>query len=53
MAEIALYAKEFNIEKAVAILPTYSGKIGDGKIFVSSIEEVLRIRTGEKGSDAV
>ena len=31
----------------------YSGKIGDGKIFVSNIEEVLRIRTGEKGSDAV
>ena len=31
----------------------YSGKIGDGKIFVSTIDQVLRIRTGEKGSDAV
>ena len=31
----------------------YSGKIGDGKIFISNIEQVLRIRTGEKGSDAV
>ena len=31
----------------------YSGKIGDGKIFVSNIEQVLRIRTGEKDSDAV
>ena len=31
----------------------YSGKIGDGKIFVSTIEQVLRIRTGEKDSDAV
>ena len=31
----------------------YSGKIGDGKIFVSPIEHVLRIRTGEKDSDAV
>jgi nitrogen regulatory protein P-II 1 len=30
-----------------------SGKIGDGKIFVSSIDEVIRIRTGEKGADAV
>ena len=29
------------------------GKIGDGKIFVSSIEEAIRIRTGEKGNDAV
>ena len=28
-------------------------KIGDGKIFVSPIEQVLRIRTGETGSDAV
>ena len=28
MAEIALYAKEFNIEKAVAVLPTYPGKTG-------------------------
>ena len=31
----------------------YSGKIGDGKIFISSIEQVIRIRTGEKDSDAV
>ena len=31
----------------------YSGKIGDGKIFVSTIEQVIRIRTGEKDSEAV
>ena len=31
----------------------YSGKIGDGKIFISNIEQVMRIRTGEKNSDAV
>ena len=31
----------------------YSGKIGDGKIFVSNIEKVIRIRTGEKDSEAV
>ncbi|KZY65517.1 transcriptional regulator, partial [Oleiphilus sp. HI0061] len=30
-----------------------TGKIGDGKIFVSSLEQVIRIRTGETGSDAV
>jgi nitrogen regulatory protein P-II 1 len=30
-----------------------TGRIGDGKIFVSSIEEVIRIRTGETGSDAI
>ena len=30
-----------------------TGKVGDGKIFVSSLEEVVRIRTGETGPDAV
>ena len=30
-----------------------TGRIGDGKIFVSDIEEVIRIRTGETGIDAV
>ncbi len=30
-----------------------TGKIGDGKIFVSSIEQTIRIRTGEAGSDAL
>ncbi len=30
-----------------------TGKIGDGKIFVSSIQEVIRIRTAERGKDAI
>jgi nitrogen regulatory protein P-II 1 len=30
-----------------------TGRIGDGKIFVSSVEQVIRIRTGEKGSAAI
>ena len=30
-----------------------TGRIGDGKIFVSNIEEVVRIRTGERGDDAI
>ena len=30
-----------------------TGRIGDGKIFVSMVEEALRIRTGETGSDAI
>ncbi|MCB1856820.1 MAG: P-II family nitrogen regulator [Gammaproteobacteria bacterium] len=30
-----------------------TGKIGDGKIFVSSLEQVIRIRTGETGADAL
>ena len=31
----------------------HTGKIGDGKIFVSSVEQALRIRTGETGEEAV
>ena len=30
-----------------------TGQMGDGKIFVSNLEEVIRIRTGETGEDAV
>jgi nitrogen regulatory protein P-II 2 len=30
-----------------------TGKIGDGKIFVTSLEQVVRIRTGESGPDAL
>ncbi len=30
-----------------------TGKIGDGKIFVTPVEEAIRIRTGEKGEDAI
>ena len=31
----------------------HTGKIGDGKIFVASIDQVVRIRTGETGADAI
>ncbi|MFT6791238.1 MAG: nitrogen regulatory protein PII, partial [Cellvibrionaceae bacterium] len=31
----------------------HSGKIGDGKIFVSNLEQVIRIRTGESDEDAL
>jgi nitrogen regulatory protein P-II 2 len=30
-----------------------TGKIGDGKIFVSAVEDVVRIRTGETGAEAL
>ena len=39
------------IEAIVAAART--GKIGDGKIFVSALEQVIRIRTGETGQDAL
>tara|TARA_B100001121_G_C18265085_1_gene423506 strand:+ start:234 stop:572 length:339 start_codon:yes stop_codon:yes gene_type:complete len=31
----------------------HTGRIGDGKIFISNIDEVIRIRTGESGKDAI
>ncbi len=37
----------------VIIKAARTNKIGDGKIFISSIDEVIRIRTGETGSSAV
>ena len=35
------------------IKTAYTGKIGDGKIFVQDIEDVIRIRTGERGNNAL
>jgi nitrogen regulatory protein P-II 2 len=32
---------------------TNTGKIGDGKIFVTAVEQIIRIRTGETGSEAI
>jgi nitrogen regulatory protein P-II 1 len=31
----------------------HTGRIGDGKIFVTTVEEAIRIRTGERGTDAI
>src|SRR3712207_5486217 len=43
------------VERAIEAIQqeAHTGRIGDGKIFVTPVEEVVRIRTGEKGSDAV
>jgi nitrogen regulatory protein P-II 1 len=53
--KITIVAKQENVDK---ILETISdaaktGKIGDGKIFVSNIDKVLRIRTGELDNEAL
>ena len=43
------------LDKAVETIvnAANTGKIGDGKIFVSNLEQVIRIRTGETGEDAI
>ena len=53
--KIEIIVEDDIVEKAMESIKkaAFSGKIGDGKIFVSNIEQVMRIRTGEKGSDAV
>ena len=43
------------VERAIEAIQqaAQTGRIGDGKIFVTPVEEVIRIRTGEKGADAI
>lgn len=43
------------LDKAIEAIQTSAktGRIGDGKIFVSNIDEAIRIRTGETGDDAI
>jgi nitrogen regulatory protein P-II 2 len=43
------------VEQAVEAITkaAHTGKIGDGKIFITPLEEIIRIRTGETGSEAI
>jgi len=52
---IEVVVKDSLVPEVVEAITSASrtGKIGDGKIFVTPIEEAVRIRTGEKGEDAV
>ena len=53
--KIEVVLEDGQVERAVEAIQqaAHTGRIGDGKIFVSAIEEALRIRTGEKGPDAL
>ena len=53
--KIEIFVNDSEAEKVVESIKNaaYAGKIGDGKIIVSNIEQVLRIRTGEEDSDAI
>ena len=53
--KIKVLAPEHLVEKAVAaaMKVARTGKIGDGKISITSVEEVIRIRTGERGEAAI
>jgi nitrogen regulatory protein P-II 1 len=53
--KIELVLQDTDLDRVVGVITesARSGKIGDGKIFVSTIEEVFRIRNGERGSSAL
>jgi len=52
---LELVVKEEDLETVLTAIQesAKSGEIGDGKIFVSPVEDVVRIRTGERGKEAV
>jgi nitrogen regulatory protein P-II 1 len=53
--KIELVLENDMLERAVdAILQAaHTGRIGDGKIFISTVEDVIRVRTGERGKEAI
>ena len=53
--KIEVICEDAVAERAVEAIVTAArtGRIGDGKIFVSTVDEVVRIRTGERGADAI
>lgn len=53
--KIECVVSDENLEKALDIIVTNAktGEIGDGKIFVYQVEDALRIRTGERGPQAI
>jgi len=53
--KIEVVLRDDQVESSIEAIrkAAQTGRIGDGKIFVSTIEEVVRIRTGETGEDAI
>lgn len=53
--KIEIVLEENLVERAIEAIQksAHTGRIGDGKIFVSSVEDAIRIRTGEKGAEAI
>ena len=53
--KIEVVLPEELVERAVDAIQkaARTGRIGDGKIFITSVEEVIRIRTGETGNEAI
>ncbi|PQM47093.1 Nitrogen regulatory protein P-II [Mycobacterium talmoniae] len=52
---VEVLVDDFAVDKAVDLIvrAARTGKIGDGKVWVSPVETVVRVRTGERGVDAI
>jgi len=53
--KLELVVKEDQLQRCIEAISAAArtGKIGDGKIFIYAVEQVIRIRTGETGSEAI
>ena len=53
--KIEVVMEDSMVDRAIEAIQqaAHTGRIGDGKIFVTTIDEVIRIRTGERGEDAL
>ena len=53
--KLEILVKDDQLEEIIQVImqAAQTGKIGDGKIFVSDLEDVIRIRTEERGEDAI
>ena len=53
--KIELIVPDDIVDEVIEVIKSkaHTGRIGDGKIFISSVEEVIRIRTGESGKNAI
>ena len=51
--EIAIHAEQEEPVIEAIVAAAHTGKVGDGKIFVTALEQVVRIRTSEDGADAI
>ncbi len=54
-AKVEIVVKADHVDRCIEVIMTtaQTGKIGDGKIFITDVERVIRIRTGEEDSEAI
>ena len=54
-AKIEIAVKDDDVDRCVDAIrkAAATGKVGDGKIFITALEDVIRVRSGERGTDAI